>query len=476
MRCSTSFFVATLTCLSACDDPPQPCAPPVELSDLRLRADGRVLRDAAGRVVLLRGINTGGRSKDPPFMPFEFAEAGQPAPPFEKALEIYADRLVDWGLNVARVPFSWEALEPTRGTYDAAWLARYVALVRALGARNIRVIVDFHQDVFHRAFCGDGFPEWALPPGDLPAPPNCRFWFTGYLTHAGVRAAYDRFWAGEDDLQIAFEAMWQHMAATLWQEPNVIGFEVINEPGWGTAEPDAWAREVLAPFYARLAGVIREVAPEALIFVDSTGAEALDAETALPRPDAPGIVFAPHFYVPSVILQGRWDGSGDIAGALARWSAVGGAWDAPVLLGEFGVPPEEGAVDYVRQHYAALDVLGMHATIWEYSTSTHVWNEETLSVTTPDGREYPTVDAFVRPYPAAVAGEVSLFRFDPQARTAELRVAAEPGGVTEVRLPARVWPDGPMIGLDRADGCFELDGDTLRMRSARPIEVRLTIR
>lgn len=466
-----------LALLAACEgDPPAPCAPPVALADQRLRVDGRVLRDAAGRAVLLRGINTGGRSKDPPFMPFEFAEAGHDAPPFAEALAIYVDRVADWGLNVARVPFSWEALEPTRGTYDGAYLDRYVALVEALGARDVRVIVDFHQDVFHRAFCGDGFPAWALPPEPGAPPASCRYWFTGYLTHEGVKAAYDRFWANTDGLQTAFEAMWRHVAARLWAAPNVIGFEIINEPGWGTADPDVWAVEVLAPFYARLAAVVREQAPDALVFVDSTGADALDATTSLPRPETEGIVFAPHFYVPSVILQGRWDRTGDIPGALARWDAVGGLWNAPVLLGEFGVPPDDGGVAYLREHYAALDVLGMHATLWEYSTSGHVWNEESLTVTTPDGREHSTVDALVRPYPAAVAGEVSLLRYDPDARALELRYVAEAGGISEIRLPARLWPGGPRVELSRAQGCFELDGDRLRIRARFDEQITLRVR
>lgn len=466
MRRSACLLACALTlvgCDDAGDDPP--CIPQMDLLDQRLRVDGRVLRDAAGRSVLLRGINTGGRSKDPPFMPFEFAEADQPAPPFEEALAGYADRLVEWGINVARVPFSWEALEPEPGRIDTAWLDRYVALVRALGERDIRVLVEFHQDVFNRAFCGDGFPDWTLPPGPLPTPPGCRYWFSGYQSQPGVQAAFDRFWADEDGIQTAFDAMWRRMALTLWQEPNVIGFEIMNEPASGTADPDAWAVEVLAPFYARMAASIRSVAPGALVFVGPSGGDALSAQTSLPRPDVPDLVFAPHFFVPSVVLQGHWDGGGDIAAALARWSAVGGGWNAPVFLGAFGVPPEGLAVDYLEQHYAALDVLGMHATVWEYSLSEHVWNDEAMNLVTPDGRAYPTLDAVVRPYPAAVAGEVTLFAYDAQTRVAELRYRAERDGISELRLPQRVWPDGPRVRLDPEQGCFELSGDRLRIKA-----------
>src|SRR3954453_1861637 len=45
---------------------------PSAAPDWRLHADGTVLRDSLNRVVLLRGINTGGRSKVAPYLPFDF--------------------------------------------------------------------------------------------------------------------------------------------------------------------------------------------------------------------------------------------------------------------------------------------------------------------------------------------------------------------------------------------------------------------
>ncbi|MDP6945967.1 MAG: cellulase family glycosylhydrolase, partial [Myxococcota bacterium] len=236
---------------SSCD----PTAPP--LTSMRLSAKGTRLLDALGREVMLRGANTGGRSKFDPFFPFPFQESGlseqADAPPFVEAVETYYDMLASWGINVVRMPFSWEALEPTRGTYDATFLARYMMAVDAAGARGIRVIVDFHQDVFARPFCGDGFPLWAVPEPFPELPASCSSWFSNYFNEGPMQVAFDRFWANEDGLMDAFEAMWTHMATEAWPHAGVIGFEIINEPAVGTDDEDTWASEVLTPFYERMA-------------------------------------------------------------------------------------------------------------------------------------------------------------------------------------------------------------------------------
>ena len=463
-------------CLGACDDADEAqaggqgacVATAPTLAHRRLRASGTVLIDAAGRQVLLRGVNAGGRSKLPPFLPFPFAESARPdqadAPPFDEAVAAYAERARAWGLNVARVPFTWEALEPTRGQLDEAWLRRYIDLVRALGERDIRVIVDFHQDVFHRVFCGDGFPDWALPDADYTTPPDCTTWFTGYLSDPQVQLAYDRFWANEDGLRDAFRAMWTTMATRLWAEPNVIGFEIINEPGWGTADPAAWARDVLAPFYAELADVVHAVAPDALVFVDSTGTEAITARTALPRPAATGLVFAPHFYDAGVILRGMWSGVGGFVEPLGRWADVGQAWGVPVLLGEYGIPgAAPGAEGYVAEHQAALDALGLHGTLWEYSATADDWNGEGMSIYHPARGEAPTARALARPYPEAIAGAGLAFEYDPATRTLTLSFDAEPGGTSTLRVPDALFTDRLRAEITAGDGCLTAEGGRVHL-------------
>src|SRR5579863_8060297 len=106
----------------------------------RVHADGTRLRDELGRQVILRGINCGGRSKWAPYAPFTFHGDDD----FPRACGRYVDAVARWGVNLVRLPFSWEGVEPERGRTDEPYLARYFGLADALWARGIRVLVDFH--------------------------------------------------------------------------------------------------------------------------------------------------------------------------------------------------------------------------------------------------------------------------------------------------------------------------------------------
>lgn len=411
-----------------------------------LSVDGTLVRDSAGRQVVLRGVNAGGRSKFSPFVPFDYDD-------YATDLGVYMDRPAEWGATVLRVPFTWAALEPTQGTYDADWLERYDALLDAAHARGMWVIVDFHQDLYGEMYCGDGFPLWTIP--DAPAPHHdCPDWFFSYLSDDDVFAAFDAFWADENGVRTAYEAMWAFMVDRYAEHPAVIGFEPFNEPHPGTMNGDTWAVEVLAPFYADMAAGIVARDPDALVFVDTTGMDAVYAETALPRPSGDSIVFAPHWYDAAVLATGG-EPERAVEPELARWAAVGEAWQTPVLLGEFGVDPDTlGGAAFLDEHFRAFDTLGMHATWWEYSEATEAWNSEDLSMVEGDGTVHEElVAALARPFPRAIAGTDARWSWDGSALT--LTYTADAGGVTEVRTPggATVEVEGACADV-RADRVY----------------------
>ncbi len=438
------------------------------LASLKLSASGTELTDELGRLVLLRGANTGGRAKFPPFHPFPFAESGLPeqsmAPGFDQAVSDYFARMASWGLNVARMPFTWEALEPQRDAFDEGFLDRYVAQIDAAAAHGIRVIVDFHQDVYARPFCGDGFPVWTIAEPVPETPEDCSSWFMGYLFDDGQKAAFDRFWADEDNLRGEFKDMWEHMATRTWARPNVIGFEIINEPGSGSADDTVWGPQVLTPFYTELGAHIRSHAPDALVFFDSTGLDAVTQETAVELPDGEGWVFAPHFYDPTVFMGAAAGGDFNVLESLGRWAAKRDAWGVPLIVGEFGIEAvDPGAVAYIRDNFDAMDVYQLHGTVWEYSSTVDDWNDEGMSVVAADGTDTPVIDAVTRAYPAAVAGALEAWTWDAATLAGELRFTATAGGVTELVAPARLYPDGVQVTLSGVEGCWSLDVATGRV-------------
>jgi len=429
-----------------------------------LDVDGTRLVDAQGRTITLRGINTGGRSKFAPYSPFEY-EPGA----FDTALADYLDRLEAWGFDVLRVPFSWEAVEPSEGLIDEEFLVRYDALLDGAHERGLWTIVDFHQDLYSEVYCGDGFPAWTLD--DPPEPHHdCEAWFTGYALDDDVQQAFELLWTDVTGVRTAFAEMWDLMVDRHAGRPGVIGFEVINEPGWGHEDYDAWESGTLPDFYSEMGARIHARAPDALIFFDATGLDAISAETSLVRPQGDRLVFAPHFYDPTTFL-GEGQLQMDVAASLQVWADLGRDWDVPVLVGEFGIEHEHPqAASHTRAHYDAFDAQGLHATWWEYSVSHELWNFENLSVVDGDGHERDEVlDELVRPYVRALAGTLTDGpRYDPDARTFEVRWEPAADGVTEIALPPRIFGDGAEVTAEGA--CYELGSDRVLVRAAEGID------
>lgn len=450
-----------LFCLCACSTPKpgddSRVLPSCEISPLDpgqlSTLDGQIV-DENGRRMLLRGINAGGRSKFAPFSPFDFGEDR-----FQAELDAYLDRPAEWGLNVLRVPFSWDAMEPEQGTIDEEWMVRYDALLDGAAERGLFTIVDFHQDVYSERYCGDGFPIWASTGGEEPHH-DCHDWFTGYITDTDSKQAWDEFWSDETGIQTAFRGMWTRMAERHWGRPGVIGFEIINEPGWGTTGMPAWERDTLTPFYSQMAAQLNSTAPGALLLFDGTGMDGIATSTSLELPDGDNLVFAPHFYDVSV-FAGSGEANTDVAEDFERWGAVGTEWQVPVLLGEFGIPPTmDLASEYATANWDGLDAQMMHGTYWEYSASEESWNFENFSVVDADGSERPElVEPLIRAYPSAIDGTLESWEFDAATATARLVYDPTPDGVTELVLPTRLYGSEPAISGSGA--CVQRVGQVL---------------
>lgn len=200
----------------------------MEQSGLGLRVRGTRFIDDAGRQVLLHGINMVCKEESRHWVG-------------DWSDEDFA-RLRRWGLNVIRLGMNWNALEPEPGVYDDEYIEAQRRLIRLAHQHQIRVFLDMHQDLYSTLF-GNGAPAWAtFTDGELYEPGEV--WSNAYLFNKAVHKAFDHFWRNTPasdgvGIQDHFAQAWGHLAGKLHTEPNVIGYDLINEPFIGSGAEQA---------------------------------------------------------------------------------------------------------------------------------------------------------------------------------------------------------------------------------------------
>jgi hypothetical protein len=260
-----------------------------------------------------------------------------------------------------------------------------------------------------------------------------------------------------------------------------------------------FSQDYYRPFANRLAREMRAADPGALIF--------LETEVGHPPPrigaeDVSGVVYAPHWYDGFVLYLKRYSpllgvdqftrrlviGRRRVRSSFAKQLAsykqqasrfLGGA---PVLIGEFGIPfdLQNGRAyrtgDFDRQIKAldrslrALEDTLLSGTLWNYTadnTNLHgdQWNGEDLSIFSRDQQSDPdgihsggrALQAVVRPYARAVAGEPLRMAFDLNRKvfTFVFRHDATVSEPSEFFVPNYQYPDG--YSVEVSDGTVEID-------------------
>ncbi len=154
-------------------------------------------------------------------------------------------RLRAWGFNVMRLGLIWDGIEPNPGQFDRGYLARIRTFIKDAARYGLAIILDMHQDLYGVDF-SDGAPSWAtITDGAMFEPTDP--WGEVYLVSAAVKRAFDHFWANDpasdgQGLQDHYQAAWRVVAEELAREPNVIGYDLMNEPFPGSAGTGGWER------------------------------------------------------------------------------------------------------------------------------------------------------------------------------------------------------------------------------------------
>ncbi|MFD0410289.1 cellulase family glycosylhydrolase [Kitasatospora sp. NPDC127116] len=412
-------------------------------------ADGRTsLTDVQGRRLRLRGFNLD-----------KYAEA-TPAD---------LDSVAAQGFTLVRLPASWTRLEPERGRLDPAELQRVRRLLDRADRLGLLVLIDFHQDVYGPKFGGgtNGVPVWATRDDDLPFTPDPDDWFAGYFQPA-VQAAFRHLY-DDPDLRAWQADFYTRLARELRGHSSLLGYDLFNEP-FGPVDGDpsdpavlaaasaALEQGRLADMYRRLITAVRRVDSRSWLFVEPTVLVGQGVPTRLPgfadpRPGAPRLGYAPHFYDTAVEGGADWDPAG---GFVEQYTAAITGYPAahrlPVLVGEWGPPNSRtpGNAELVRRQVAAMEGFAEGWTMWYWCRGNGGY-----CALDPAGRPAPGDEPAFGPYPVAVAGT--------EVRTAATTVGWRSDGTgrgSEILLPPAAFPRGADVTVAPAGARVEVEQPT----------------
>ena len=346
---------------------PVPAAAPLPALSA-MRGEGARVVDRLGRQVLLRGVNLNVLG--------EYFQANAAYPTVIPATDADWAEMASYGFNVVRLLVSWSALEPTRGTFNDAYVARIHEMVDGAKAHGIYVVLDMHQDAWGATIASppgtsclpsskpaigwDGAPAWATITDGAD---TCAAAGVRELSPA-VMKAFEHFYDDTDGIQTALTATWAKLAGEFATEPAIAGYDPFNEPNWGTNPDTSGAR--LGSFTNKTITAIRAAEMAAggtphIVFFEPVVLWPKEG-TLPPAIDIADddVVFAPHNYNDST--QG-----GTIEQGFADAEKSAQLYGVTFWIGEygwFGNPAEDAAK--VAQYAAAEDRYRVGGTWWQW--------------------------------------------------------------------------------------------------------------
>ena len=250
-----------------------------------------------GRYAIFHGVNV--VVKLPPFIPD--TEKFDPYFSFNDEDISILKRL---GINLVRLGIIWESIEYAEGQYNSTHLEKMSTIVSKLEDNGITVIVDAHQDMFSRLFCGEGAPKfyaekmtyatdcnsnllsrffklvtaciplstnnWRYNEDGLPEIEDCVAGsFIDYHKSPELMSIYDSFFKNENGVLDAFVNFWKFVAQKFKGRKNVLGYDLWNEP-WASnlwvdiksLIPGYVDNHILLDFYSKIDEGISQVDPD----------------------------------------------------------------------------------------------------------------------------------------------------------------------------------------------------------------------
>jgi hypothetical protein len=208
------------------------------------------------------------------------------------------DLLKHLGFNIVRLLISWKAIEPKPNPNleellpeGKNYLCMVKEIIEELYKRDLYVFLDFHQDIAHEIYGGDGFPDWAIgidKKNKKPKPANLRDrkWQVAYMINKLVRNTLRSFWensltnteAGLENYPVR-----THLEKTIGQtvkffidsgndvnkekgHPAILGIEPFNEPN--SVGLKDFESNQLFKYYLNVESEIRKYDDKIFLFIE----------------------------------------------------------------------------------------------------------------------------------------------------------------------------------------------------------------
>ncbi|KAH8692136.1 putative cellulase [Talaromyces proteolyticus] len=390
--------------------------------------------------------------------------------------------LHDLGMNIVRLGHSWVGAEPVRGEYNQTFLDIMKNQTKMAEEQGIYVLVDVHQDLLARQFCGHGVPDWFVKkdwvkgwtrfpvPVDIwpfttdsngfPSPKsqcNNSNW-EYYYGSVAICNAFGRLYKNQYGLRDAFAEYWKKLASEYVEAINVVGYNLLNEPWAG----DVWVDptllisgsadcKVLEALWNRVAKQTRTVDNDMLIWFEGTTFDILSGFNNVPLGYGSRMVHSFYYYYPpqvgaiSDIFRYRHKDN-------VRLKTAGVLTELAFWVGD------DKQMRDMADVMMATDVHMVSWIGWAYENLYKGASEE----------PYPELQKhYSRAYPASIAGTPTSFGFDEDSGTFKLQFTSDPriDAPTEIILPPSTFPNGYRIQISPAGslGQYKRDNRTLAL-------------
>lgn len=409
------------------------------------------------------------------------------------------------GYNAVRLGIIWEAVEPTPGHYDDAYLSSIDKTIRQLSNAGIGTLLEVHQDAWSKKYGGEGAPEWASLDQGFPALP-------GGLIAAqfspAVYQAVNNFFnnAPASDgvgIRTRFVDMWAHVAQKFATVPGIIGYSSINEPtpGWPflLCQADLCPPQVtdrLRSLNADVTGAIRASDKTTSIWPMAYITTALGTHPNMGPPVDPNEVYPFNSY--TLICNLGIDLPGFVCDPHQRLNAqrsreYAEKWNIPFAMTEFGAIGNPGVL---RTQSSIADANMISWFHWSYGGPDHTTSapspEDQAIVIDPHQApaganvNWDNLRDIQRAYPQAIAGTPLRWGTDDRGTFTLTWSAERPardgvfpaGSHSVVRIPPIAFPGGYTVQVTNgkvvsSDNAAEL---VIESGGQAPVSVTVTPR